>query len=309
MMNQSTQNIKTGEPYHNRWLFIAGFLALSIAGWLLTHNLRTALDIFFLDETGYLTRGLNMFPKIPKLWGPAYCFWYWLLHFVKTDPVDLFFLNFGLMSVMLGLTSYIFLIRFKVVWPVAIWISLMVLIAHFNLTTFPKVSHFVTIMFMAGLVLFYYVKSNLDRYALITFLFLMLSFARPEFYLSFMICLGALILWMIRKRKEIRFSPLLIILAVVAVLFNIGLGVPLGVETRGYNRSFVAFAEHFSWNYSKWNDLPGYLWLAWDQVITPEFGDSKSVGAALSHNPSMVFRHLFYNLGQYIQELGRTTAM
>ena len=312
-MNPSEQKSTVGligePPRFSRLLHMMGGVVLALAGWLMTTPLRSAMDIFFLDETGYLIRGMNMFPKIPKLWGPVYCFWYKILSIVQSNPVDLFYLNYGLISVLTALVLYIFLLRFRVMWPVAIWLSFMVLIAPFNLTTFPKVAHFAAIFGMTGIMVAYFIRHHQNRYLFIALLFLVMSYIRPEFYLSFLICsIGIFVGWALKK---IRFegTAMLIGVAILVALLHIGLGMPLGVEMRGYKRSFIAFGEHFSWNFSKWNEIDGYLWLTWESVTSSHFGESDSFLTAFLANPSMMFKHIFYNLGIYIQELENTLAM
>jgi len=272
----------------------------------MTHGLRTAMDIFFLDETGYLQRGMNMFPKIPKLWGPVYCFWYKILSFIQTDAVSLFYLNFGLMAVLLALSAYFFLLRFRVMWPIALWLSLMVLIAPYNLTTFPKVSHFATMAAMLAFIAAYQIKHHLHRYTLIALTFLVLAYARPEFYLSFLLMALLITAGIATKKVKLEWSPWLIGGLIFIVLLHVGLGFPLGTELRGYKRSFIAFGEHFSYNYSNWNNLEGYLWLTWESVTQSQFGNSKSFSQAFMSNPGMMFTHFMSNAWLYLSNLDET---
>jgi hypothetical protein len=299
---------RRSDLFHNRWLHVAGGIVLAIAGWVMTSPLRSAMDIFFLDETGYLVRGMNMFPKIPRLWGPVYCFWYKVLSVFESDPVNLFYLNFGLVSVLLAIAVYLFLLRFRAAWPVAFWMGFMVLIASINLPTFPKVSHFAAIAGMTGLMIAYSLNHSQNRYVLITMLFLMLSYIRPEFYLAFFICALAVTIGWVTRSIKLQWTPILIISIIAGILLHITLGMPLGIELRGYKRSFIAFGEHFSWNYSSWNDLEGYVWLTWESVVASEFGDSRRIAEAMRANPHMFFRHIFYNLGIYVNELCRTVT-
>jgi len=272
----------------------------------MTHGLRSAMDIFFLDETGYLQRGMNMFPKIPKLWGPVYCFWYKILSFIQGDAVSLFYLNFGLMAVLLALAAYFFLLRFRVMWPIALWLSLMVLIAPYNLTTFPKVSHFATMAAMLAFIAAYQVKHHLHRYTLIAVTFLILAYARPEFYLSFLLMVLLIIAGISTKKVKLQWSPWLVGGLIFIALLHIGLGFPLGTELRGYKRSFIAFGEHFSYNYSNWNDLEGYLWLTWETITQSQFGESKRFSEALLANPGMMFTHFMSNARLYLSHLDET---
>lgn len=300
MGNNQTWNRREGI------LAVTGGLLLLLAGWMATHGLRSAMDIFFLDETGYLTRGMNMFPKIPKLWGPVYCFWYKLLSFVQSDPVALFYLNFGLMTVALAVATYLFLIRFRVLWPVALWLALLVLLSPVNVTTFPRVSHFTTVAAMVALMAAYGIRHHLNRYVFMALSFLVLAYVRPEFYLSFLITAVGLAGLVAGKRVKAEPTALVLGGLVAAVLLHIGLGFPLGVELRGYKRSFIAFGEHFAYNYSLWNHLDGYYWLIWEDVVGQFFGDSKSFSEALLANPAMMFRHFLSNASRYGNVLGET---
>ncbi|MCB0451217.1 MAG: hypothetical protein KDC97_13970, partial [Confluentibacter sp.] len=104
----------------NRTLqILLGIIGIIITGVLMTHGLKNAMDIYFLDETSYLVRGTKMFGAIPKRWGPLYCAWYRVLFIVENNLVDLFYLNYKLMAVIPSALLFAALSRYSksVVWP------------------------------------------------------------------------------------------------------------------------------------------------------------------------------------------------
>ena len=111
---------------------------------------------------------------------------------------------------------------------------------------------------------------------------LLLSFARPEFYLSFIMIGGLGLLYFLVKSDQVKrkFMAPLGIFAVFAAMLHVGLGNPLLVKLEGHNRSVIAFGEHFAYNYAKWNDSPTYDWLRWEEIVEEEFGEINSVKQA-----------------------------
>ena len=67
------------------------------------------MDILFGDEAEYMRNGLDLFKIIRNDWGPAYNIWYKFLSFFKSDTIQLYYLNYALGSVLIGLLFFVFL--------------------------------------------------------------------------------------------------------------------------------------------------------------------------------------------------------
>ncbi|MEZ5022958.1 MAG: hypothetical protein R2728_06790 [Chitinophagales bacterium] len=284
---------------------LLGIIGIIITGVLMTHGLKNAMDIYFLDETSYLVRGTKMFGAIPKRWGPLYCAWYRILFVVENNLVDLFYLNYKLMAVIPSALLFAALTKYSksVVWP--LFMALCFLISSFNLTVDPKISFFCISLIFGVLYLSSYIKDNGYKTLLFLSTALLLSFARPEFYMSFMLTFGAGILLLVLKKISLEKKYVLPVIAflLVAIVLHLGLGNPLLMKIDGHNRSIIAFGEHFAYNYSKWTNTDLYTWLAWEEIYKSNFGNADGIVAAMQANAGMFWKHIFTNTKGFFTEL------
>lgn len=285
--------------FENRTVQIAfGLLAIAATGFLMTKGLKGAMDIFFLDESSYLVRGTKMFKNIPKRWGPLYCTWYKFLSFGQPDKVNLFYLNFKLMAVLPAMALFLALSRYAKNLFVPLLIVLCYLVSAFNLPVFPKISFFCITLIFLTIYISSFAKDAAQKWLLFLSVAMLLSFARPEFYMSFLfiglVGIGLFLLKKIELKKSF-VLPFLAFAAVAAVL-HLGLGNPLLMKIEGHNRSLIAFAEHFSYNLSQWQNLDVYTWLAWEDYFAEHFGEAASITEVMKANPSMFWKHVFSNL-------------
>ncbi|MEZ5004449.1 MAG: hypothetical protein R2730_15560 [Chitinophagales bacterium] len=279
-----------------------GILGIVITGWFMTHGLKNAMDIFFLDETSYLVRGTKMFGAIPKRWGPLYCAWYRILNIGEHDLVNLFYLNFKLMAIIPAVLLFAALSRYSKSIIVPLLIAFCFLISGFNLPVYPKISFFCISLILAALYLSSYLKDNFYKAMLFLSTALLLSFARPEFYLSFiLIFISAVILFLVKKIdfKKQYILPVVAFL-LMAIILHIGLGNPMLMKIDGHNRSIIAFGEHFAYNYSKWTHSDLYTWLAWEEIYKDNFGNANGLVAAMQANANMFWKHILTNARGFI---------
>ena len=88
-------------PAREHILDFAVLMIILLVGWVYTFEIESVLDIALYDETSYLYRGLlipNGFPSAEA--APLYALWYYLLSLLQHDAIDLYFLNYKLMTVL-----------------------------------------------------------------------------------------------------------------------------------------------------------------------------------------------------------------
>lgn len=263
----------------------------------MTHGLKSAMDIFFLDETSYLVRGTKMFGAIPKRWGPLYCAWYRILNIGEHDLVNLFYLNFKLMAIIPAVLLFVALSRYSRSIIIPLLIAFCFLISGFNLPVYPKISFFCISLILAALYLSSYLKDNFYKAMLFLSTALLLSFARPEFYLSFILIFVTAIILFLAKKIELKRQYAIPVIAfiLIAIILHIGLGNPMLMKIDGHNRSIIAFGEHFAYNYSKWTHSDLYTWLAWEEIYKDNFGNADGLIAAMQANANMFWKHILTN--------------
>ncbi len=271
---------------------------LLISGWKYIYGLEKILDVGLYDESTYLYNGVTLFVNgLPGAQAaPLYAIWYYLLSLIQPDTIQLYSLNYKVFTVLTPILLYI-LLRNQDVHPISsAIISFFFLISDANWTMWPKVSHFSLIIILAFLILATYRKISLfSSLAFILIGSLLSSYARPEFFLTYLLFLAIFIgLLVISTRKEWQSSRLATFVSVVLVsgILISSFGLPLSG-----NRSLVAFGQHFSVNWTQWNRDSGLSpWTNWEEIINQNFGNIDSPMEALFSNPVLFFSHTIANV-------------
>jgi hypothetical protein len=60
----------------------------------------------------------------------------------------------------------------------------------------------------------------------------------------------------------------------------------------GGDRSMVAFGQHYSLNWVRWNNDERNPMTNWEAIVKNDFGDADSVFSAIISNPYVFSRHL-----------------
>lgn len=273
-------------------LLILGVLVF--AGWKLLHGLEQVQDILLYDESGYLDSGVRLLSRgLPHAESaPLFAIWYYLLSFARHDPLGLFYLSFKLLTVLLPISLYAVLRRYKCPPIPSACIAFLLLISSANLPTGPKVSQFAVLVILASLFVASFARSNTVRLSIMTAGALLASYARPELFFAFVILFlltaGLLVL------RERRISNLVSVgvLGAGALL----LIVPLGVPPAGTWRSSMAFAQHFSLNWVSWtHNTTLSPWDDWQQIVAQNFGAAQTIPDVARSNPPLFIKHLAYN--------------
>jgi len=273
-------------------LFI--ILIILISGWKFTYGLETILDISLYDESGYLYQGVkllnNGFPNAEH--APMYAIWYYILSLWEPDRIELYYLNYQLLAILLPILLYLVLRRYKLSILSSTIISLFFLICHANLVVWPKVSHFALLIVLAFFIMASFTKYITSRLAVVCVGALLCSYVRPEFFITFMLLFFIYFGFIVFKLKACSFPQFTIFLGVVLIsgLLIKLFGVPLGGD-----RSIVAFGQHFALNWVQWTGSELSPWTNWEEIINQNYGDIHNVKEAFLSNPLLFLKHATYN--------------
>ncbi|WP_415835641.1 hypothetical protein, partial [Corallococcus soli] len=291
------------------WLTEALCLAaLGVACLKLGQGVEAVLDLALWDEADYLHRAVMLpvnGPPDPE-WGPLYSLWYFALSFLWPEPVALYYANGGLLLLLTSVAGYV-LLRQLGARPgfalVGAAVHLLSMAPHVQ----PRPTLFALFVILVALCIACRARSREGAGACVGMGLLIASFARPEFFLSFLLMsgvLGVLLVLRARKGREHAREPRAWgtvgvyaggVLVLVALLGN-----PFGNTS---NRRFYAFCQHFADGHSKrTGTVKVDPWDQCKQVLQPVFGDADTLGAALRANPQAFLAHLRWNVERHPRE-------
>ena len=266
-------------------------------------SIESIEDIRLADESDYLYKGVNLTKHglAPAEWGPLYSVWYYLLSVFVRNNVELYYLNYKILIILTTAALYIYLRRIKITYFISIVVSILYLISGAHLIQ-TWVSHFALLILFTFLIWGTFVKNQLTKYCLIGFGILMVSYIRPEFFISFLIffilffCVISKIIIFEKNPKIINFGRVGLFLTFI-LLTIFFLGNPLSG-----NRSWIAFGQHFSVNYVKWNNMAINPFTNWEGIVNSVYGNKHNIISAVMINPWQFLKHVFSNAGNCIPE-------
>jgi len=293
-MNLS-HNFRTKNNYLRFSFDAALVIVLCLVGYLYTSNIGEFLDIGLYDESVYLNRGVHIWDVFPDPQGaPIYAIWYFLLSLIQQDTLSLYYMNYKVMTTLLPVMFYIALRSYRVSWVLAFILSIGLLYSAANFPVWPKVSHFAIILLLFGFSIAALCSRKVNKAAVMLVTTLLVSYVRPEVFLSFVL-LAALFSFLFFKTirgAPVYGSTLLLVVLVLTAILVISLGTPMGSG----GRSMVAFGQHYSLNWVRWNADKRDPWTSWGDIVESEFGEVSSPAQAVARNPSAVLRHVASNL-------------
>jgi hypothetical protein len=225
-------------------LFLIG-VGVKWAWGLSTHN-----DILFGDEVEYMRNGMDLFSIIRNDWGPAYNIWYKVLSFFTSDPIQLYFLNYAAGSILAGVLLYVVLTRYRFNQTLAVYLSLCFLISETNINTWPRVSHFIVIVLLTGLIASTYLTSVAKKCLVFSTTCFIASYARPDLLFAFFIILSITIFYVYQERSNFKsLIPYFFLLLISILFFQCVFGLPASNYRGDVDRLYIAFGQHFTINY------------------------------------------------------------
>lgn len=271
-------------------------LVFVLAGWKYTSGLENILDVRLADESRYLSDGVSL-PAVGLQraeFSPLYAVWYFILSRLQPDRIELYYLNYKLLTILLPILLYLVLRRYGVPVQAAMVVAFFFLISYANLV-WPRISHFALLIILSFLLLEVFAKSLTDRLALGSVGALLSSYVRPELFLAFAI-LMTLYLGLSLKRF-LRERVINIPVTVAVVLISLSLIVSLGLPVSSGNRSLIAFGQHFSLNWVAWTGERELSPMTdWEEIVRKNFGTVQGVTQAAVSNPLTFAKHVGSNI-------------
>ena len=283
-------------------LFIIGILC--IAAWKLTCGLEYFMDIGLSDESIYLNSGINISKYgIPKYaaYSPLYALWYYMLSLFQPDKIRLYYLNYKMLTGILPVLSYLLFRRYRFAVSEAGCLAGFILLSHANLFVWPKVGHLAVLLSL----LFFLLATYTDSFSRATLILsvgaLFSSYVRPEFFMSYLLFIGLYIIICAFKKQfigeDVYWIVIVILLSTLCMFF---LGFPM--FSGNGERSFFAFSQHFSINWTIWNDSDINPWTNCEKITLENFGTAQSIAEAFKNNPYILLKHFASN----IKNIGKT---
>ncbi|OJH41475.1 hypothetical protein BON30_11525 [Cystobacter ferrugineus] len=279
----------------------AGCLALLlVTSWKLLHGLEHGVDLAMWDEADYLRRGLTLsWSHLPAAeWGPLYSLWYTALSRLWPEPVALHYANLQVLCVLTTVGAYVFMRRMGAR-PLLALLGAAVYLLSAAPHVPPRPTLLALLVLEAALVVASFLESKEEFWAVIATGLLVASFARPEFFLAFLLASALFLGWLVRGAVRERHTwrgrtgAVATGFTLGVVLLLQGLGNPFG-DTK--NRRFYAFCQHFAYQHVRHNPSPVDPWNQCPRVIRSVFGEVDSVGAALRANPKAFLWHVGTNV-------------
>lgn len=292
--------------YRNRHWW--GALTLLVATVGIYYQTDRYLDVEFSDESYYMQCGLELFDKLTLHWGPTYNLWYKLLSLFTDNPINLYYISFALTGAMVPLLLYWLLLRWRIPFVIACWISFCFMTSEQHVTTFARVTHFAVLLFLLSLIISTYLRSKTVKMALVLGGCLLASYARPELTFGLILMLIFYGWQWFRKRKQVQGKThyvLLIFGGIVVV--NMALSSWNSFELFGYKRDIIAFYDHYTLKMNMQKNDYAY-WEYWDDIAEKYFGGKKQFTDVLTAYPKEVLRHVFFNMVLYVILLAKWTG-
>lgn len=291
MMIAIKNNIKS-----NLYDYIA-IVTIILCGFIFLNKFSNTTDIGLYDESNYLAWGLDIFKVAqPAENGVGYMLWYYFISLFQPDRVKLYYLNIIILTIALPLSIFIVLRRYYVPLIIAFLIATLFLVSNANFPLSPKVSQFAAIVMLLGIAAATCTQDTRLKMYIFASVALIISYARPDFFISYIIFIMILIInSLITLRKDI-FSKGTLLLSVFLIINLVVvwiLGLPISKDG---TRSLLAFGQHFSANYVVWNGINENPWTNWNKYFNQSFKGSTSILSAAFANPSDFFRHILSNL-------------
>ena len=289
-----------------KWHYLFGSVLLLCCGIKLYYGIQNTMDVQYADEAAYLRFGLDLFEKMNRNWGPLYAIWYKCLSFISADTIQLYYLNFVSTSVLIGVLLYIFLLRLSVNSVFALLISFSVLVSDLNISVWPRISHFCIMLCLLALILISFLKNNIYKCLVFTLLCLLNAYARPEFYLSFLLMVFVTLICIYYNKATLAkediyiFSGTIILIAILHFIFRFPSN-----DFFGFNRGVAAFYQHYAVNYKIRTEGTFDAWLYWEEIARNQFGDCNSMWCVVKTQPMIFISNTLFNIKNYFLQLLR----
>ena len=279
------------------------FLALFICALKLTWNLENIIDLpDNPDELFYFISGINFFKHLPDAnWGLLYSLWYNFLSLFFNNNIETIYFNISFLHIINPCLIYLLLRSFNIRYDLAFIFCLLYLISPLNLPVQPKVSNFLSICL---LIMYFFISRNKEIFSTILIATLgayIVTYIRPEFKLSFILLFILFLVVCFQKLKFKSFTRLNLKYSIITMIVFVTLFLWWGnVFNDNAKRKYVAFGQHFSYNYSLWNKTNNDPFTDWEIVNKTVFNNATTFQESIQSNPVMFGKHLLFNFRNYL---------
>ncbi|MFN8282219.1 MAG: hypothetical protein U0U67_03345 [Chitinophagales bacterium] len=300
MQALSDMDSATNKTRTDKLIYFICILCLFITGIRWASGLENHVDLLLADEAEYLRNGLNLFHVIAKNWGPTYNLWYKALSYINSNPVELYYLNYKIGAIGVGILLFVFLVRYQIHIAVAFLISFCFLFSDVNINVWPRISNFVIIVLLLFFIAVKNMSSILNKLILFATICFVLAFARPELLSIAMLLSVISISCSLYNYKKIKshFPYLLLLFVVAGVLFFV-YGKPADSYSN-INRIYIAFCQHYAIAYRIRMHSSINAVIEWIDFTRPLFGDCKTVPEIFMKHFDLVWPHVLFTTKLYI---------
>ena len=280
--------------------YVTGAFILLCCGLKLFSGLENKMDIQFADEAAYIRFGLDLYGKLNRDWGPLYAIWYKLLSYINSDTIALYYLNYKITGIAISILLYLFLIRIKTNSLLAFLVAYCILISATNVSVWPRISNFCIILCLISLLCISFIKNNIYKFSVFAITCLLCSYARPEFYISFLLAaIATFICIFINRKKLVKIDAMLLVsLAVITIFLHLFFRFPSN-NFFGYNRGVAAFYQHYAFNFKWRTGAQIDAWLYWEEICKKTFGDCNSMWCVIKTQPGIFISNTLFNIKNY----------
>lgn len=288
----------------DKFLFL-GIALLIVCGIRICWNLQHYMDVLFWDESLYLHRGTAMFNYIPHDWGPSYSLWYKILSFFISDKVKLYYFNFQFTAILISIALFMLLLSCGAQRILSFMLAMFFLSSFINLPVWPRISHFCVIVVIFGIIAAKHGKTTFIRFSIMSFAFMICSYARPELFFPFLFCFILSLITFLLKIKRISKVEILVLVTLIGAFILMFIVFKTPLNNGDSARSLLVFLQHFAWNAAVWKSEQTPFWLEFNETNKQYFSDVSSLSAIIHSNPSVFFHHIFFNIQHYILLVGK----
>jgi hypothetical protein len=279
------------------------FLAITVLillGALTLNDFSNKVDINLTDDTGYLTLGLMLPHSFMAGFGPLYSVLFKVLKQIIDDPVVMYDTAIRLLIIAPPVCAYIFLRAMNVQRIWALLICGLYLFSPVNMAfiTWSKISHYSICIIFLWAAWVVRIKEPLTQIFSLSVLAFLLGYVRPEYHLTWYLSFVFLLAWWWYARKSMSGYKMAGLVA-IQIFLIVSVQLLAFINPMSGGRTYIAFAQQFSYNYCEWNQLTHYDWIQWRDIAKKNFGSFQTLGQAFSNNPEVFIQHVLYNFGQY----------
>jgi len=291
----------------NTILFVS---ILLMAGIKFCYHLEDIVDIGLADESLYLYKGASMArlginrEEWVNYYAPSYSIWYYLLSHFTTNNITLYYLNFRLMTILPPILFFLFLRSNKAPILMSLLLSWFLILSQSNVYVWPKISHFALILLLVSMIVIQKIKYLHMKVIFVVLTTLLVSFARPEYFIIFILSVLFLIYLVIKRRKDFQRAEFIKIFGAVLIAFLLIklLGMPISIS-----RFILAFGQHFSMNFVSWTNSSLKPLYEWNTILLRNFGSHDTMSKTITAGSLLFFRHIKMNLFTVIKVITTLT--